>query len=190
MTRRRRAGLRAERTRGAILTAYAAILTAIAAILTLSAGCGGTETPPFKPILPPVPNYTLDELRAAPELEVKFGGIVFAVDAELWRDFMPVSPPDGGPLVAFVEATAVGETAFPGEVAAVYLWVLKDVEVWGVKMEYDPTIPRPAGTRMYVARDGPKWGPGISVEVVVGFRTTGGDVHLVRIPSVPIQRSD
>lgn len=183
MTRRRGARLRADRPRGAILAASAAILA-------LSAGCGGTETPPFNPILHPVPNYTLEELRAAPEQEVKFGGIVFAVDAELWRDFMPVSPPDGGPLVAYVEATAVGESAFPGEVTAVYLWVIKDAEVWGVKMGYDPTIPRPAGTRVYVAREGPKWGPGIAVEVVVGFRTTSGGVHLVRLSSVPIQRSD
>jgi hypothetical protein len=41
-----------------------------------------------------------------------------------------------------------------------------------------------------VARDGPKWGPGITGDVVVRLRDQSGQASLLRAAKTPIRRSD
>jgi hypothetical protein len=41
-----------------------------------------------------------------------------------------------------------------------------------------------------VARDGPKWGPGIDVDVIVGVRDGAGAVSLLRAPAQRNKRTD
>lgn len=164
-------------------------LAALAAFAAFAAGCGGDDAATKPPAPPPPPSFTVSELLAAP-LDLKFDGINFEVEVELWRDFMPPSEPDGRPMAAFATVTAVGALDWPAEITTLYVYVVKESEVWASKMERDASGVRPPNQRLYVARDGPKWGPGIAVDVVIGIRTTNGVVHLVRIPEVLIRRSD
>ena len=55
--------------------------------------------------------------------------------------------------------------------------VMLDYDYWG------------KDTQLFVARDGPKWGPDINVEVIVGFTTTDKKKYLLRTKNVPIKMS-
>jgi hypothetical protein len=108
---------------------------------------------------------SLQDLRAAPE-KVEINGSEYTLETDLWRDFMPVSPPDGSPLMALVKIKAAGETAISSKIDATRLWVVKDEEIWETEFtseEFSTT----GDTLEKVARDGPKWGPEITVDVVV-----------------------
>lgn len=168
------------------VVAAAATFAALAALAT---GCGDEGDVATKPPAPSPPSYSTQELLAAP-LELKFGGIAYEVSAELWRDFMLGGPADGSPLMAFARIAAVGALGWPAEITTIYVYVVKDGEVWASKMEWDGSASLPANERRYAAREGPRWDTGIRVDVVVGVRTSNGVVHLVRMPDVLIQRSD
>lgn len=120
----------------------------------------------------------LDELRTVPT-SVMLEGESFELPVALYRDFMPSSPPNGRPLAAVVR--------LPDRLTTVRverIWVLLDDEVWSAEAEQVP------GTQDWVARDGPKWGPGILVDVVAQLRQPGREGILVRAPNRLIQRTD
>ena len=120
----------------------------------------------------------IDELRDAPT-SVMLEGELFELPVALYRDFMPSSPPNGRPLAAVVR--------LPDRLAQVRvdrIWVLLGDEVWSAEAEQVP------GTQDWVARNGPKWGPGIIVDVVAQLRQPAGEGVLVRAPDRLIQRTD
>jgi hypothetical protein len=122
------------------------------------------------------------EVQSAPEAAV-IDGRTFRLAADLWRDFMPIAPPDGQPLVAIARITADDGRPLPGDVTIDRLWVVNGKEQWA------PGLADRAENLAVHAADGPKWGPGISVDVVV--RLARGDATwLVRAPDVPIKRTD
>jgi hypothetical protein len=41
-----------------------------------------------------------------------------------------------------------------------------------------------------MARNGPEWGPGVLVDVVLELRDGGGQPHLIRLPDVEIGRTE
>lgn len=120
----------------------------------------------------------LTGLRGAPT-SVVLAGRPFELPVSLYRDFMPVSPPDGRPLAAVVR--------LPDQLATVRverIWVLHGTQVWSAGVE------QVAGTQDWVARDGPKWGPGIRVDVVARLRNADGEEVLVRAANRLIERTD
>ncbi len=137
----------------------------------------------------PIPDVTLQELREAPQ-DLKFGGVTFAVDVDLWRDFQPVSPPDGQPLAVRAVVTAQGAAAFPDDITSAYAWVIMGGVYWASWMESQGAPGATPNARSYRADGGPKWGPLVVVDVVVGLRSSGSVLHLVRIPDVTIERID
>jgi len=108
---------------------------------------------------------SLQDLRAAPE-KIEINGTEYTLETYLWRDFMPICPPDGRPLVALVKVKAPGETAISSKIDATRLWVVKGKEIWETEFanEEGSAI---GDTLEKIGRDGPKWGPGITVDIVV-----------------------
>ncbi|HUW46202.1 MAG TPA: hypothetical protein VMW50_10470 [Dehalococcoidia bacterium] len=108
---------------------------------------------------------SLQDLLAAPE-KIEINGSEYTLETYLCRDFMPVSPPDGQPLFALIKVKAPGETAISSRIDATRLWVVKGKEIWETEFtgEEGSTI---GDTLEKIGRDGPKWEPGISVDVVV-----------------------
>lgn len=130
-----------------------------ALFLLTSLGCGGG---------PIGPDPAVSDLRSAPTT-VMISGIRVELQVSLNRDFMPISPPDGQPLVASVrlpEAAAV--------LVVERVWVLFGQDMWSAIPERVP------GTRDWTARDGPKWGPGVTVDVVARLRHPNGSGGFVR----------
>jgi hypothetical protein len=142
--------------------------TALALILVFAiSGCRAVPSEP-----------ELSALRDAPT-SITLAGEPFALSVDLWRDFMPSSPPDGRPLAAVVR--------LPDHLATVRverIWVIFGIEVWGDDADQVP------GTQDWVARDGPKWGPGVHVDVVARLREADGRQVLVRAANRTIQRTD
>ena len=131
---------------------------------------------------------SLQDLQAAPE-EIEIDDTEYTLETDLWRDFMPISPPDGKPLVAVIKVEAPGETAIRSKIDATRLWVVKGKEIWETELanEEGSTI---GDTLKKIGRDGPKWGPGISVDVVVKIiDLKSGTDYLLKASNQYIHRS-
>jgi hypothetical protein len=128
------------------------------------------------PISPDV--LPASELTSAPT-RIVLGGRTLTLDASLWRDFMPVSPPDGKPLAGALRIKTEDGSAVPAGVAADTAWVVHLSEVWSTLV-----IPQPRENTAPVyevsVMNGPKWGPNVTVDVIVRLRDSTGHAALLR----------
>jgi hypothetical protein len=152
-------------------------LTALAATLVLNA-CSPTTPSPLP-----------SDLAAAPT-SVVLAGKSLVLDAYLWRDFMPISPPDGKPLTAVLRVRTDDGSDVPATVVVDMVWVLKGADTWSTLPREERSRSETAPIYELLARDGPKWGPGITVDVVVRLRDQSGRDALLRVANRPIQRTD
>jgi hypothetical protein len=151
---------------------------AVITILTLAvAGCGGSS--PTSPS-----DVTRSQLAAAPT-RIVADGKTLTLTTSLWRDFMPISPPDGRPLAAVLTIAAEDGSPVPATVTADTSWVIHSSEVWTAAVEQRPRA-ETAPAYEVIARNGPKWGPDVSVDVVVRLIDSSGRAFLLRAPAQPI----
>jgi hypothetical protein len=135
------------------------------------AGCG---TSPVSP--DPVATH---ELQNAPT-SVVIGGKAVTLATSLWRDFMPIAPPDGKPLAGVLRVRAVDGSAVPAGMAADTAWVVRGSEVWSSFVP--PPSDKTAAEYETTFSNGPKWGPDEIVDVVIRLRDAAGSVVLLRAP--------
>ena len=113
------------------------------------------------------PGMSLEDLLNAPLL-VTAGNREYRLETYLWRDFMPVSPPDGKPLIAIVRIVATDSMAVPETLESDRIYIIYGDEMWESELSASGD---PGGGEDFklerIARDGPKWGPDVAVEVVV-----------------------
>jgi len=156
--------------------------------LTLSAwflaGCFTGCKEGISPNVAPVPPH----VRSAAE-RVVVGGATVWLETFLWRDFQPVSPPNGEPLIAILRVRTVNGAAISPTAKADSVWIINGETAWvaQVMQEY------PTADTTYlevVARGGPKWGPGIRVDVVLRVRDGSTPPILLRASAQPIHRTD
>jgi hypothetical protein len=115
---------------------------------------------------PTIPSVDLNTLLSAPE-QIQISEKIYFLETFLWRDFQPQCPPDGEPLIASIWIIVKDSLDLPSSLDANRLWVIKDKKwVWETNFSNEQTIPWPYKLEK-VARNGPKWGPGIYVDVVV-----------------------
>lgn len=159
-----------------------AFLVGVTCAAAMMAGCGSDS-----PAAPDTDDP--GTLKAAP-LTVVFASKTLTLSASLWRDFQPISPPDGKALTGVLRVTATDGSSVPSSVTADAAWLVMGTQVW-------QTTPAEIGSRDASApvyelavRDGPKWGPGVSVDVVVRLRDGSGRAALLRAADQVIQRTD
>ena len=160
----------------------AALALACSCFLPLT-GCGSHGDDPAVPMIP------ASELRAAPT-QVSVGGQVYGLEASLWRDFMPPSPPDGGPLTALVRVVERNADPVAPDLKLEFLWVINGEEIWATRFSDEPRPAPPPNELHAIAREGPKWGPDVAVDVVVGLRRGGDSLEFLRAPDRVIDRTD
>jgi hypothetical protein len=154
------------------------ISTAATAIyVLLSAACGG-----WSPTSPS--DVSRSQLDSAPT-RIVADGKTLTLSTSLWRDFMPISPPDGKPLVAVLKIAAENGSEVPASVTADTSWVIHSTEVWSAAVEQRPRA-ETAPAYEVIARNGPKWGPDVSVDVVVRLVDSTGRSFLLRAPGQAI----
>jgi hypothetical protein len=125
----------------------------------------------------------------APRL-VSADGATLRLEAALWRDFQPSSPPDGKPLIAGLRVLTIDGASIPSTLRADSVWIYNGAAVWAASVTEEQS--RSAGGSFFevVARNGPKWGPGIEVDVVVQLRDAAGHALLLQAPRTLIGRTD
>ncbi len=140
--------------------------------LVLSLACGSNPVGPQ--VLP------IADLASAPS-RVTVGGASLTLTPTLWRDFMPISPPDGKPLTGVLRIQTEDGSNVPAGVAADTAWVIRGSEIWATFVA--PTPGRAAGPLLELPfTNGPKWGPHETVDVVVRLRDASGNIALLRAP--------
>jgi hypothetical protein len=107
--------------------------------------------------------------------------------AELWRDFMPISPPGGKPLMAALTLESV-EGVFPEGLKVSAVTLLNGQQRWSAeKWDVEQTG---SNSMRIVVREGPKWDVGTEVEVILELMDAQGATHMVRSLPQTIGRTD
>jgi len=130
---------------------------------------------------------SLPAWRAVPGT-ISISGTAVQISAGLWRDFMP-SPVGGHPLSAAVRVSAAAGALLPA-VRADRIMVISGEQAWIAPAAEETAWARSPSQMEVIARNGPEWGPGVLVDVVLELRDTGGQAHLIRLPDVEILRTD
>ena len=137
---------------------------------------------------PTGPGGSVAELRGAP-VSVDVAGRKLSLETDLWRDFAPITPPQGRPLAAVLRIHA-NAGALPSGLEANAVWVVYGDQVWATE---DLDIRPPDATQPYlevVARNGPKWGPDVTVDVIVRLVDAEDRRWLLRAANQTILRTD
>jgi hypothetical protein len=127
---------------------------------------------------------------AAASSSVVINGQQLTLVASLWRDFMPVAPPDGQPLAAILRVQAPGGVRISSTFHVDAAWLVNGGEVWATGVGDERIETQSPMYYEVIARDGPKWAPGASVDVVVRIRESSGTTYLLRAAGQRIQRTD
>ena len=94
------------------------------------------------------------------------------------------------PLLASLQVRTADGSDVPATVRADMVWVLNGSETWSVVPREEKSRSNTAPYYEVIARDGPKWGPGITVDVVVRLRDAEERAFLLRAPGQMIHRTD
>ncbi|MFQ5824743.1 MAG: hypothetical protein ACE5JB_11850 [bacterium] len=161
-----------------------AIILTSTFILSFSAvGC-------LNPISTP-PRIAIEELLSTPDTIFVEGRKLFLFTS-LWRDFQPISPPDGRPLIAIIYIESTDSTQLPASISADAIYIVYRGAVWKSWFSDEPIasdLQKP-NRIVRIARNGPKWGPGVFVDVIVLVAYGQNDKKLLRASSQPIERTD
>src|SRR2546422_1324529 len=90
------------------------VLTALAWTLASACGSDGSVGPPS---LVPLTS----ELHNAPQ-QTTLAGVTLQLETYLWRDYQPIAPPDGEPLIAVLRVKRVNGATIPAALQADSTW--------------------------------------------------------------------
>ncbi|MEA2076470.1 MAG: hypothetical protein U9O95_00440 [Candidatus Marinimicrobia bacterium] len=114
----------------------------------------------------------------------------FILEAYLWRDFMPISPIDGKPLISINWLVNLDSVQVPLNLDMTKQYVILNDSIWisdysdESRMTYDYKLEN-------ISRNGPKWGPHIEVDVISKITDSTIDtVYFIKAENVVIDRTD
>jgi hypothetical protein len=121
---------------------------------------------------------------------LEIDGNTYTLQTYLWRDFMPVSPPDGKPMIASISLIRVDSMGIPPGLGMDFLWVALDTLAWATEFTDEARPPSPPHTQERVARRGPLWGPDVLVDVIVRIVDGDRNQYFLAAKDVVIFRTD
>jgi hypothetical protein len=95
----------------------------------------------------------------------------YSLDAYLWRDFMPISPPNGKPLISINWLINVDTIPIPANIELKQQYVIYNDSIWIADYEAE-THTTPSYKIEKISRNGPKWGPKIYVDIIAKISDT------------------
>ncbi len=136
------------------------------------------------------PDIPIETLLASPDtLNIENQSVV--LKAYLWRDFQPISPPNGKALIALVYIETPDSSNLPSSMNPDAIYIVYNNQVW--KSFFSAEEGSPDEMEPFritkIARDGPKWGPNAYVDVIVRI-LVGDKVYLLRASEQYIGRTD
>jgi hypothetical protein len=114
----------------------------------------------------------------------------YFLEAFLWRDFQPISPPNGQPLISINWLVRADSNAIPSNIKLKLQYVINGDSVWIADYMND-TRSSPEYKQEKISMNGPKWGPNIYVNIIAKITDTieNRDFYLKR-SNVLIGRTD
>jgi hypothetical protein len=168
----------AEPSEGGVMKIFMFLLITFVAI-----GCSdiGVSVPPDIPI---------NQLLTSPDT-IHIDTRHLYLSTFMCRDFQPISPPGGKPLIAIIYVTATDTAQLPSSISTDAVWVVYNNQVWKswFTNELAPDELKP-NRIVKIAREGPKWGPHVYVDVIVRVYDGKGGTLLLRAPKQWIGRAD
>ncbi|NER31574.1 MAG: hypothetical protein F6J89_29145 [Symploca sp. SIO1C4] len=133
----------------------------------------------------------MDTLQSAPE-QIEVQNTKLTLETYLWRDFMPISPPDGKPLIAVIRIKAQDSMEFPTSIISDKLWIINGQEIWETEFTNEEQIASNSTPSLLekVARGGPKWEPGVEVDVIIRIIDENNHTYLLKTSNQLINRTD
>ncbi|MGA2784859.1 MAG: hypothetical protein ABSF09_09210 [Candidatus Bathyarchaeia archaeon] len=135
------------------------------------------------------PDIPINQLLASPDT-IRIGTRQLYLSTYMWRDFQPISPPDGKPLIAIIYVTGIDTAQLPGSISTDAVWIVYNNQVW--KSWYSNESIPPDELRpnriVKIARNGPTWGPNVYVDVIVRVHDVNGATLMLRAPNQWINR--
>src|SRR5690349_3885232 len=138
-------------------------------------------------------SVSIKDLRNAPTM-ITIDNRALSLSAYLWRDFAPgtVGVDGTGLMVAFKVASA-DKQPLPSGIRLERAWVLFREEVWEVSDLRGGTAAQSQNKDTWIkcsnspvceitVRGGPKWGPGVYVDVVVRLTDKEGKEYFLQAP--------
>lgn len=147
------------------------------------------------------PSVPIKDLRNAPAMVVVDNRSLH-LSTYPWRDFMPGAwGPDGSPLMVVVKVAGADKQPLPSGVRMDRVWVLYGEQSWEVSDLRGRKAGQDRDTDSWIncsdssvceitVRGGPKWGPGVYVDVVVRLTDSKGQHYFVQAPNQYVIRSD
>jgi hypothetical protein len=137
------------------------------------------------------PDISINQLLTSPDT-IRLDGRQLYLSTYMWRDFQPFSPPDGKPLIAIIRVIATDTAQLPSSISADAIWMFYNNQVWKSWFTNEPIAPSELKPNLIVriAREGPKWGPHVYVDVIVRVYDGKGGTLLLRAPNQWIGRTD
>ncbi len=146
--------------------------------------CGRKTSPPKSSVKPQPAN-----LRDTPT-QLTVGDSTYKLQASLWRSFTPpLKEPDGRPLIALVRLDESNLQPIHAGVEIDYLWIVHGDQIWETRFSDEDRPRPPAHIFERIAREGPKWGPEVKVDVIVNVAMDGSSVGRLRLPEQMIGKA-
>jgi hypothetical protein len=158
------------------------ILFGVACAAVASLGCGSGS--------PAAPKSSRQDDPAVAPTSVVLAGTTLTLSTYLWRDFQPISPPDGQALSGVLRVSTADGSAVPSSITADKVWIILESQVWTGTPSETGNRGGTASVYELVVRNGPKWGPGVAVDVVIRLQDGSGCTVLLRAANQPIMRTD
>lgn len=143
-------------------------------------------------------SVSLKDLRNAPTM-IAIDNRTLRLSAYPWRNFEPGSVGvDGTGLMVAFKVTSADKQPLPSGIRLERAWILFGEEVWEVSdlrggnaQNKDTWIKCPNSPVCEISvRGGPKWGPGVYVDVVLRLSGNEGKQYLLQAPHQYVLRTD
>ena len=133
----------------------------------------------------------ISELRAMVTDTLLLDSRTYVLDAYLWRDFQPISPNNGKALISINWLVCTDSVKIPANIHLVKQFVIYGDVVW-VSDYSNETLDAESEYKIKkVSREGPKWGPHVSVDVISQIHDSNTDKdYYVGLKNVYIDRTD
>jgi len=120
-------------------------------------------------LLAPLPDLPESFLQSAPDTLV-VGEQSFVLRTYLWRDFMPMLPPGGPPLLGVIKIETIDSSAIVVDINSDACYIVANHQVQHFRFDADPPPDHPDRQPfrlLKIFRNGPKLTPRIYVDVIV-----------------------
>ena len=123
----------------------------------------------------------IKELLSAPDT-IMVENRQMTLSTYMWRDFMPGENAGGSALIAIAYITAIDTAKLQIPITVDAIWVVYLDKAWHSPFsnEETPDPERRVNRIVKVAREGPKWGPNVFVDVIVRVIDSKGVIRLLR----------